>query len=87
MELPAGLARSTMIGDVGAFFLGVSTLVLLGALTGRAHWFRGAALFFGYAAILRTLAWAVHGADFAGPFIGVEIVGTALLLFLASRAE
>lgn len=87
MALPDGMARSTMIGDVGAFFFGAATLILLGAATRRAHWLRAAALLFGYAAALRTLAWAAHGAAFAGGFIGIEVAVTGLLLFLASRAD
>ena len=87
LALPDGMARSTMIGDVGAFFLGVSTLILLGAVTCRAHWFQGAALFFALAAVMRTLAWAVHGAAFAGAFIGIEVVVAVALLYLASRSE
>ena len=83
--LPEGIARSTIIGDLGAFFLAAGTLVLLGALTAQAHWLQAASLLFGGAAIMRTLAWAMHGADFAGLFIAVEVVTTAILLFASTR--
>ncbi len=87
LTLPDGLARSTVIGDMGSFFLGGASLILLGALTVRAHWLQAAAMFFGLAAIMRSLAWAMHGADFAGLFIGVEVVVTGILLFASTRAE
>lgn len=87
VALPTGLARSTLIGDLGSFFLTAGTLVLLGAITAQAHWLQAASLLFGGAAIMRTLAWAMHGADFAEVFILAEIVSTALLLFAASRAS
>ena len=86
VALPEGLARSTLIGDLGSFFLKAGTLILLGAITAQAHWLQAAALLFGGAAIMRMLAWAMHGADFAVVFIVSEIVSTALLLFAASRA-
>lgn len=87
LALPGGIARSTVMGDIGAFFLGVAALVLFGAATEQGRWLRAAALFFGLAAAMRTLAWAAHGADFTATFIGVEIVGAAFLLFAASRAD
>lgn len=87
LTLPDGIARSSMIGDMGAFFLGASILILTGAVTGRGAPLRAGALFFGLAAVMRTLAWIVHGAGFAATFIGVEVVVCGILLFLASRAD
>ncbi len=87
LMLPDGMARSTVIGDMGSFFLGLATLVLLGAITLRAHWLQAAAMFFGLAAIMRTLAWAMHGAGFAAAFIAIEVVVAAFLLFASTRAE
>lgn len=88
LTLPeGGRALSTMIGDIGAFFLGVGTLILLGGITQRAVWLRAGALFFGLAAAGRTIAWAAYGAEFTTPFITVEVVSAGILLFAASRAE
>lgn len=85
LTLPGGLARSTVIGDLGAFFLGASTFILLGAATRRAHWLRAGALLFGAAAVLRGLAWALHGAELAGLFIVVELAVAGLLLGVSRR--
>jgi len=85
VTLPAGLGRSTIIGDLGAFFLAGAAFLFLAIFTARAHWLWAAATLFGGAATMRTLAWALHGADFAAAFIAVEIVTAALLLFAASR--
>ncbi len=87
VDLPAGLARSTIVGDLGAFFLAASTFVLLGAVRQEAHWLRAAALLFGLAAFMRTLAWALHGADFAATFILVEIVVAVFLSYAAGRVD
>ncbi len=85
LPLLDGLARSTEIGDLGAFFLAGSTMILWGAVTANAHWLRAAALLVGCAAFVRTLAWLMHGADFAAAFIAVEVVVTVLLVTVAAR--
>ena len=85
MPLLDGLGRSTQVGDFSAFFLALGLLPLLGARTGQAHWLQAAALLLGSAAVLRTTAWAVHGADFATQFIAAEILCAGALLFAASR--
>jgi hypothetical protein len=85
MPLLDGVARSTQIGDLGAFFIGTSVLILGGVFAGRPQWLQGAALLVGCAAVVRTIAWAAHGADLALSFIVPEIVMTAILVFGASR--
>jgi len=85
MPLLDGLGRSTQVGDFGAFFLSGSVLIALGVIRKEAPWLVAAALLVGLAAIVRTLAWALHGADFAAQFIGFEVVMAAILLFGASR--
>ncbi len=84
MPLLDGLARSTQIGDISAFFFGISAMLMLGLQTGRDSWLHAAAIFFGFAAIMRTLAWLLHDAAFAGPLIAVE-VALALIILLAAR--
>ncbi|MFN2327573.1 MAG: hypothetical protein ABR612_01515 [Chromatocurvus sp.] len=84
MPLLDGLARSTQIGDISAFFFGIAAMLMLGLQTGRDSWLHAAAIFFGFAAIMRTLAWLLHDATFAGPLIAVE-VALALIILLAAR--
>ena len=64
LDLPLlrGAARSTQIGDTGAFFLGISACYLLGAIRLERQWFAAAALFVGGAAAYRVVAWALLGA-------------------------
>ena len=52
LDLPllSGAARSTQIGDTGAFFLGIGTCFLLGAIRLERQWFQVAALLVGGAA-------------------------------------
>lgn len=85
MPLLEGTARSTQIGDLGAFFLAGSAMILIGAATKERTWLLAAALLIGGAAVVRTLAWALQGAPFAAQFIVPEVVMTAILLFGAWR--
>lgn len=87
MPLLDGLARSTQVGDFSAFFVSLSVLILLGAVQQRAHWLWAGALMLGSAAVLRTLAWAAHGADLATTFIAIELAFAALLAFAAWRSS
>ncbi len=81
MPLLDGVARSTQIGDMTAFFTGVCAMVLLGAIRKNATWLAAAAIVLGGAAIFRTTAWMFHGADLATQFIVPELVMTAILSF------
>ena len=81
MPLLDGVARSTQIGDMTAFFAGLCTMVLLGAIRKNATWLAAAAIVLGGAAIFRTTAWMFHGADLATQFIVPELVLTAILSF------
>lgn len=85
MPLLDGVGRSTQIGDIGSLFLAVSALSLVGALRENASLLCAAALLLGGAALLRTLAWAAHGAAFTASFIFVEVLAAAVLLATASR--
>jgi hypothetical protein len=87
MPLLDGLARSTQVGDFTSFFLALGTMGILGALRMSATWLRAAAMLLGGAAAMRTLAWAIHGADFASEFIAIETVAAAVLLFIAARFD
>ncbi len=81
MPLLDGVARSTQIGDMTAFFAGLCIMVLLGAIRKNATWLAAAAIVLGGAAIFRTTAWMLHGADLAPQFIVPELVLTAVLSF------
>jgi hypothetical protein len=82
MSLLDGLGRSTQIGDFAAFFVAVGICILAGVWREEPLLLRVAAGILACAAFGRTVAWAVHGADFAPTFIAAEIV--ASLLFLAT---
>lgn len=83
MPLLDGLGRSTQAGDFASFFLTAGVTMLLGSRPGRARLLFVPAGLIGGAAVTRTLAWALHGAAFAGTFIAVE-VGVGLLLLAAA---
>jgi hypothetical protein len=86
LPLLDGLARSTEIGDLGAFFLACSGMILYGAATAKPHWLRAPAILVGSAAFVRTLAWLLHGADFAAAFIAVEVAVAGVLWTVAARS-
>lgn len=87
LPLLDGLARSTQIGDLGAFFFAGGTLVLLGVWKQKAEWYLAPALLVGTAAVFRILATVVQGAELALPFIIIEAVMTAILLMAARSAK
>lgn len=83
MPLLDGLARSTQVGDFSAFFVTAGTTILLGLQPGWSRILYAPAILLGSAALFRALAWALHGADFAALFIGVEVVAAGVLLAAA----
>lgn len=83
MPLLDGIGRSTQMGDIPGVFLGVGGMCLLGAIRTAPEWLRPCAVLMAGIALLRTLAWLMHDADFAAAFIGVEVV-CAVVLFLVS---
>ena len=85
MPLLDGAGRSTQIGDLTAFFLGIGIMTLLGTWLRNVTWVQAAALLLGGTAIFRTLAWALHGADFVADAVIVEVVSTIVLLSAAAK--
>ena len=79
MPLLEGVGRSTQIGDLGAFFLTMGLLILIGVTTLKRVWFYPPMMLLGLAATLRIIAWLVHGAALALSMIAFEIIVTALL--------
>jgi hypothetical protein len=87
MPLLEGLGRSTQIGDFAAFFLTAGATMIVGSRPGHARLLVVPAGMLAAAAIVRTLAWLVHGAAFATAFIPVEVVAAVLLAIAAGRDE
>jgi len=85
MPLLDGLARSTQVGDLASFFLVAGVTMMIGSRHGRAALLYVPAGLIGGAAITRTLAWALQGADFATFFITVEVV-IGLTLIAGARS-
>ncbi|MEP0201827.1 MAG: hypothetical protein ABJ084_08200 [Halioglobus sp.] len=80
-----GEGRSTQIGDMTSFFIGVGVMALLGLWTENRTWLYSASLLLGGTAVFRTLAWLVHDASFATASIAVEVI--SVLLFLAAARQ
>lgn len=85
MTLMDGVGRSSQIGDLGAFFLAMGIMMLLGLITARRSWFYAPALMLALVAVIRVLAWLLHGAALAIDAIVVEVVVASILLFAAPR--
>jgi hypothetical protein len=85
MTLMDGVGRSSQIGDVGAFFLGMGTMMLLGLITQARIWFQAPALLLALTAVLRLLAWLVHDGALALDMIIVELVICAILIIASGR--
>lgn len=85
MPVLDGLARSTQFGDFAAFFLTLGLSILIGTMPGRARVLYFPAALLASAAVCRTIAWTVHGADFAALFIMVETIGAIILLAAARQ--
>ena len=85
MPLLDGIGRSTQVGDFTAFFVCCSGFALWSAWRMSAPFAMASAALLLGAAIFRTFAWLIHGADLATTFIAVEIVFGALLIFAAMK--
>jgi len=82
-----GEGRSTQVGDLTSFFIGVGVMALLGLWTENRTWLYSASLLLGGTAVFRTVAWAVHDAPFATISIAVEVVSVALFLTAARQFQ
>jgi hypothetical protein len=87
MPLLDGVGRSTQIGDFASFFATGGITMILGSRPGRGRLLYVPALLFVLAATGRTLAWALHGAEFAATFVVVELAMGGLLVATAQRAD
>jgi len=82
-----GEGRSTQVGDLTSFFIGVGVMALLGLWTENRTWLYSASLLLGGTAVFRTVAWAIHDAPFATISIAVEVVSVALFLTAARQFQ
>ena len=80
-----GIGRSTLVGDMSAFFVFLVAMCVMGAITKVGHYLHSAGLLLLLAAFFRTLAWVVHGAGFATTFIVLEVVCAALLFVSGTK--
>lgn len=85
MPLLDGAARSSQIGDVGALFLGMGLMILTALVTLERTWFIAPAILLLLVAVLRILAWLLHGAALMIPMIVPEIVIGGLLLLASTK--
>ncbi len=87
MPLLDGLARSTQIGDLAAFFFAIGVTAIVGSRPGRSALLLVPAGILFAAAACRAIAFAAHGAELATTFIGVEVVAGAFLAFASTRLD
>jgi len=87
MPLLQGIAASSQIADIGAFFLSVAFFLGYGQLRGKSHWFYAAAFMLFIAAVVRFLAWAQGYADFATAAVIAEIVMLVVFVIAAQLRE
>ena len=85
MTLLSGVGRSSQIGDVGALFLSMGSMILIALTTGQRSWFYAPALMLSLIAVLRILAWLLHGAALTLDMIILEVIVASLLLLASSR--
>ncbi|HEY6131900.1 MAG TPA: hypothetical protein VIV27_07770 [Halioglobus sp.] len=85
MEVLQGVAGSSQIGDLGAFFIVAGAFALLGLGTGNAALLYTPAALVGAAAVYRTVAGLAHGVAFAPELIILELVMCRLFLMARNR--
>ncbi len=85
MSLMGGVGRSAQIGDVGALFLSMGLMILVGLVTARRSWFYAPALMLCLAALLRVFAWLLHDAALVMSMIVLEVLIATILIVAAPR--
>ncbi len=85
LPLLDGVARSSQIGDMSAFFLSSSFMIFIGLITEKRIWLLAPTMLLGFTAIGRTLAWLLHDAALPMNLIAPEIIMSLILLWAASR--
>lgn len=74
------LGMNTQIGDFTSFFFTAGIMACIGAYRNEHIWLYGTISLLGSAAVFRTYAGLVHGADFLTTAIVFEVVMSLLLL-------
>jgi len=74
------LGMNTQIGDFTSFFFTAGIMACIGAYRNEHVWLYGTISLLGSAAVFRTYAGLVHGADFLTSAIVFEVVMSLLLL-------
>ena len=74
------LGMNTQIGDFTSFFFTAGIMACIGAYRNEHVWLYGTISLLGSAAVFRTYAGLVHGADFLTTAIIFEVVMSLLLL-------
>ncbi len=73
-----GAARNSQIGDLTAFFVGMSGFALYGILKQKADFIYAATILLGGTAVWRVLAGVVHDAPTIWSFVAIEVVTSAI---------
>jgi hypothetical protein len=87
MEVLDGMARSSQLGDLAAFFVTAGGFALLGVLLRKGVLLYTSAALVGFAAVFRSLAWLVNDAPFATNLIVPELVMCAVFLLARQRID
>ena len=87
MPLLDGIARSTQIGDIGSIFVFGACLISYAVYRLESHWLKAGAWMMSIIAIMRFLAWYLHGAALTLNFIIVEIILAGWLLISARAMD
>ncbi len=85
LPLLDGVARSSQIGDMAAFFLSGSFMIFIGLVTNKRIWLQAPAMVIGLTAICRVLAWLLHDAALPMNLLAAEVVFSLILLLVASK--
>lgn len=85
MVLQEGVGRSSQLGDMSAFFLSSSAMIILGFISKNRTWLLAAAIPVSLAIVFRTTAWLFHDASLAADLIGAEIIFASLILLSAKK--
>ena len=84
------LGMNTQIGDFTSFFFTAGLMACIGAYRNEHVWLYSTISLLGSAALFRSYAGLVHGADYLMPAIVAEIIMSALLLlsvYLMKKAD
>jgi hypothetical protein len=85
MPLLDGMALSSQIADIGAVFLSMGVMILLGVVSENKTWFQATILMLMTIAVMRIMAWLFHDAALAIPMILVELLVSTALYFCCKQ--